>query len=150
MLPLLEKFNIKKMHEKGLKLSAKDIYDINNSSLKDAIVHFGGGCTAEIVSDQGLLFTNHHCGYGAIQKLSTVEHDYLNNGYWAMNLGQELPAEGLTVTFIDKFTDVTAQIEKAVSKAKNKEQYNKLFKTECDKIEKAAIAKDPTDRKSVV
>ena len=94
MLPLLEKFNIKKMHEKGLKLSAKDIYDINNSSIKDAIVHFGGGCTGEIVSDKGLLFTNHHCGYGAIQKLSTVEHDYLNDGYWAMNLNQELPEIG--------------------------------------------------------
>ena len=77
LLPLLEKLNIKKMQEMGCKLSAEDIYSINNSSLKDAIVHFGGGCTGEIVSDKGLLFTNHHCGYGAIQKLSSVEHDYL-------------------------------------------------------------------------
>ena len=92
LLPLLEKLNIKKMQEMGCKLSAEDIYSINNSSLKDAIVHFGGGCTAEIVSDKGLLFTNHHCGYGNIQALSTVEHDYLKDGYWAMNLKEELPA----------------------------------------------------------
>ena len=81
MLPLLEKLNAKKMQELGCKLTPEEIYSINNSSLKDAIVHFGGGCTAEIVSDKGLLFTNHHCGYSSIQKLSSVEHDYLNDGY---------------------------------------------------------------------
>ncbi len=150
MLPLLEKFNIKKMHEKGLKLSAEDIYSINHSSIKDAIVHFGGGCTGEIVSDKGLLFTNHHCGYGAIQKLSTVEHDYLNNGFWAMNLNQELPAEGLTVTFIDQFTDVTAQIEKALAKAKNNEQKEKQYQAICKKLESAAIEKDPTLKAKIV
>lgn len=150
MLPLLEKFNIKKMHEKGLKLSAKDIYDINNSSIKDAIVHFGGGCTAEIVSDNGLLFTNHHCGYGAIQKLSTVEHDYLNNGFWAMNLNQELPADGLTVTFIDKFTDVTANIESALAKGKDNTQKDKLYQEACNKLVNDAIANDTTLKARVV
>lgn len=144
MLPLLEKLNIKKMQQLGLKLSAEDIYSINNSSLKDAIVHFGGGCTAEIVSDKGLLFTNHHCGYGAIQKLSTVEHDYLNNGFWAMNLKEELPAEGLTVTFVDKFTDVTARMEKALFKAKNPADKEKLYTKESEAIVKEAVAKDPT------
>ncbi|MCK9304060.1 MAG: S46 family peptidase, partial [Bacteroidales bacterium] len=100
LLPLIEKLNIKKMSELGFRLTAKDIYNINGSSLKDAVVHFGGGCTAEIVSAEGLLLTNHHCGYGAIQKLSTVEHDYLQDGYWAMNRSQELPAPGLNVTFL--------------------------------------------------
>ena len=96
MLPLIQKLNIKKMSEIGFKLSAKDIYSINNSSLKDAVLHFGAGCTAEIISRDGLVLTNHHCGYSSIQKLSTVDHDYLQNGYWAMNRDEELPAKGLT------------------------------------------------------
>ena len=144
LLPLLEKFNIKTMHEKGLKLSAEEIYSINNSSLKDAIAHFGGGCTSEIVSDKGLVLTNHHCGYGAIQKLSSVEHDYLNNGYWAMNLNEELPAEGLTITFVDKFVDVTAEIEKATSKAKSDLDKEERYKKIVEKLVKKATAKDET------
>ena len=144
MLPLLEKLNIKKMQESGLKLSAKDIYDINHSSLKDAIVHFGGGCTAEIVSDKGLLFTNHHCGYSSIQKLSTVEHDYLKDGYWAMNLKEELPAKGLSVTFIDKFVDVTDRINKAVAKGKTDEEKGKAYEAEVAKIVAEAVKNDKT------
>ena len=144
LLPLLEKLNIKKMQEMGCKLSAEDIYSINNSSLKDAIVHFGGGCTAEIVSDKGLLFTNHHCGYGNIQALSTVEHDYLKDGYWAMSLKEELPAKGLSVTFIDKFVDVTERLNKAVAKAKNDEDYKKRWNKEVEKIKEEAVKADPT------
>ena len=83
LLPLLEKLNMGKMTELGLELTAEEIYSINNSSLKDAIVIFGGGCTAEIVSDQGLLLTNHHCGYGIIQSHSSTEHNYLADGFWA-------------------------------------------------------------------
>ena len=144
LLPLLEKLNIKKMQEMGCKLSAEDIYSINNSSLKDAIVHFGGGCTAEIVSDKGLLFTNHHCGYGNIQALSTVEHDYLKDGYWAMSLKEELPAKGLSVTFVDKFVDVTERLNKAVAKAKNDEDYKKRWNKEVEKIKAEAVKADPT------
>ena len=144
LLPLLEKLNIKKMQEMGCKLSAEDIYSINNSSLKDAIVHFGGGCTGEIVSDKGLLFTNHHCGYGAIQKLSSVEHDYLKDGYWAKNLSEELPAQGLSVTFIDKFVDVTERLNKAVAKAKNEADYKKRWDKEVEKIIAEATKADPT------
>ena len=94
LLPLLKKMNAKPMKELGCKLSPEQIYSINHSSLKDAIVHFGGGCTAEIISDQGLLVTNHHCGYSSIQRLSTPEHNYLEDGYWAMNRGEELPCQG--------------------------------------------------------
>lgn len=117
MLPLLQKMNGKAMQELGCQLTPKQIYDINNSSLKDAIVQFGGGCTGEIISAEGLLVTNHHCGYGSIQKLSSVEHDYLKDGYWAMNRSEELPCEGLTVTFLEYMQDVTAAIEKAKAKA---------------------------------
>ena len=117
LLPLLEKMNIKTMKQNGCKLTAKQIYDINNSSLKDAIMIFGGGCTAEVVSGQGLVSTNHHCGYGSIQKLSSTEHDYLRDGFWAMNQSEELPAPGLTVTFIDRFIDVTDQMLEAEKKA---------------------------------
>ncbi len=114
LLPLLKKLNLKDMEAKGLKLSAEDIYNINGSSLKDAIVIFGGGCTGEIVSPNGLLFTNHHCGFGSIQALSSVEHDYLKNGFWAMNTKEELPAPGLRVTFVRHIEDVTKSVLKGV------------------------------------
>ena len=93
MLPLIQKMNGKAMKDLGCRLTPKQIYDINHTSLKDAIVQFGGGCTGEIISGQGLLVTNHHCGYRNIQKLSSVEHDYLKDGYWAMNRAEELPCE---------------------------------------------------------
>ena len=118
LLPLLEKMNGKAMKELGCELTPKQIYNINNTSLKDAIVQFGGGCTGEIISKNGLLVTNHHCGYGNIQKLSTVDHDYLKDGYWAMNRGEELPCEGLTVTFLEYMKDVTKVLEKAEKKAR--------------------------------
>ena len=117
LLPLIQKMNGKAMKELGCELTPKEIYDINNTSLKDAIVQFGGGCTGEIISSEGLLVTNHHCGYGNIQKLSTVEHDYLKDGYWAMNRSEELPCEGLTVTFLQYMEDVTPIIKKAEKKA---------------------------------
>ena len=107
---LVQKLNIEQMHKLGLKLSAQDIYDINNSSLKDAIVQFGGGCTGEIVSPEGLLFTNHHCGYGQIQSHSTVEHDYLTNGFWAMTKAEELPCPGLTVKFLVRMEDISDKV----------------------------------------
>ncbi len=110
LLPYLQKMNIKDMKAKGCKLSAEDIYSVNKSSLKDAIVIFGGGCTGEIVSDKGLIFTNHHCGYGSIQALSSVEHDYLKNGFWASSHEEELPCPGLSVKFVRSIEDVTADI----------------------------------------
>lgn len=110
LLPLIEKLNIGTMTEMGFKLTAEDIYSINQASIKDAIVIFGGGCTAEIVSAQGLLLTNHHCGYGQIQSHSTVEHDYLNNGFWAMSKEEELPNPGLSVTFLVRIEDVTSRV----------------------------------------
>jgi hypothetical protein len=110
LLPLMEKLNIRDMKARGLKLSAEDIYKVDGSSLKDAIVLFGPGCTGEIVSPEGLLLTNHHCGYDAIQGLSSVEHDYLKYGFWAQERGQEIPAPGLTVSFVRHIEDVTAQV----------------------------------------
>ncbi len=114
LLPLIEKLNVGKMTEMGLKLSAEDIYSINRASLKDAIVIFGGGCTGEIVSPQGLLLTNHHCGYGQIQSHSSVEHDYLKDGFWAKTKEEELPNPGLSVTFLIRVEDVTSQVLAAV------------------------------------
>lgn len=110
LLPLLEQLNMGRMTELGLELSADDIYSINQSSIKDAIVIFGGGCTAEIVSSEGLLLTNHHCGYGRIQSHSSVEHDYLKNGFWAMSKQEELPNPGLSVTFLVRIEDVTDRV----------------------------------------
>ena len=98
------------MKAKGMKLSAAEIYSINNTSIKDAIFQFGGGCTAELVSDKGLLLTNHHCGYGQIQAHSSLEHDYLKNGFWAQTMAQELPNPGLTATRIVRIEDVTAAV----------------------------------------
>ena len=110
LLPLLEKLNMGKMTELGLKLSAEDIYSINKVCLKDAIVIFGGGCTAEIVSSQGLVLTNHHCGYGSIQAHSSVDHDYLRDGFWAKTKDEELPNPNLSVTFLISVEDVTGQV----------------------------------------
>lgn len=108
LLPLLQKFNSEAMRNIGCRLSAEDIYNINSSSLKDAIVQFGGGCTAEIISEEGLLVTNHHCGYSSIHSLSTPEHNYLEDGFWALERGQEMPVKGLTVTFMQSMQDVTS------------------------------------------
>jgi hypothetical protein len=110
LLPLIEKLNIGKMTELGLKLSAEDIYSLNKVCVKDAVVIFGGGCTAEIVSSQGLVLTNHHCGYGSIQSHSSVDHDYLRDGFWAMSKEEELPNPNLSVTFLIRIEDVTAQV----------------------------------------
>ena len=109
-IPMLLQYNEKEMQEMGMRITAEDIYSINHSSLKDAIVLFGGGCTGEIVSDQGLLLTNHHCGFDYIQKHSSVEHDYLTRGFWAMNRGEELPCPGLSVIFLREMRDVTEKI----------------------------------------
>jgi len=107
---LLEKYNIPEMQKMGFKLSARDIYDVNHASMKDAVVLFGRGCTAELVSDEGLLITNHHCGYYYIQSHSSVENDYLTNGFWAMNRNEELPNKGLTVSFLEYMEDVTNRV----------------------------------------
>ena len=117
LLPLLKQLNGKDLKAAGCKLSPEEIYSINKTSLKDAIVHFGGGCTGEIISNQGLLVTNHHCGYSSIQGLSTDEHNYLMNGYWAKNFGEEIPCPGLTVTFLVSMEDVTAVMESAENPA---------------------------------
>ena len=111
----LKQLNIKDMKKAGFKLSAEDIYSVNKSSLKDAIIIFGGGCTGEIVSPEGLIFTNHHCGYGSIQKVSTIEHDYLTDGFWSKSKEEEIPIEGLTVKFMVRMDDVTARMLDGVS-----------------------------------
>ena len=106
-LPSLISQRIADMQEKGFRLSADDIYAINKASLKDAVVLFGRGCTGELISPEGLLITNHHCGYSQIQKHSSVEHDYLRDGFWAMNRSEELPNDGLSVSFLERMEDVT-------------------------------------------
>ncbi|MFA8298687.1 MAG: S46 family peptidase [Hyphomicrobiales bacterium] len=130
---LLEKLNEKEMQDMGMRISAEDIYSINNSSLKDAIVRFGGGCTGEIVSDQGLLITNHHCGFGSIQKHSTVDHDYLTDGFWAMSKKEELANPGLIATFLVRMNDVTTQalegVEAGMTQKERQDKINENIKT---------------------
>ena len=139
MLPLIQKLNMKEMSKMGFKLSAKDIYDINKSSLKDAVLQFGGGCTAEIISKDGLVLTNHHCGYGSIQKLSTVDHDYLLNGFWAKSRQEELPAKGLTVTFLDRFEDVTKEVTQTLGTLTEPKARDDAFKTVSDQLAAKAV-----------
>lgn len=111
---LLEQLNEPEMVSMGMRISAQDIYSINKSSLKDAILLFGRGCTAEIISDQGLILTNHHCGYGQIQRHSSLEHDYLTDGFWAMDKSQEIPNPGLSVTLLIRMEDVTERVLEGV------------------------------------
>jgi len=110
LLPLLEKMNADALRNLGSRLTPEQIYSVNNSSIKDAIVQFGGGCTAEIISGQGLLVTNHHCGYSNIQALSSTEHNYLEDGYFALTREEEIPCPGLTVRFLQSMTDVTDEL----------------------------------------
>lgn len=114
-LPMLIRQKIPQMQELGFRLTAEDIYSVNQACLKDAIVHFGGGCTGEVISAEGLLITNHHCGYGQIQAHSTVEHDYLKDGFWARTRKEELPNKGLSVTFLRRMEDVTQQVLEGVT-----------------------------------
>ena len=107
---LLKGMNESEMKNLGMKISAEDIYSVNKSSLKDAVPHFDGGCTAEMISDKGLLLTNHHCGFDNIQSHSTVEKDYLTDGFWAYKMDEELPNKDLYVTFIIKIEDVTTKV----------------------------------------
>ena len=123
---LIKQLNEADMKKNGCKLSAKDIYDVNNASLKDAIVHFGGGCTAEVISDKGLILTNHHCGYGAIASHSSVDKDYLTNGFWAMNQAEELSNPNLTATFIVRIEDVTKQMSSGITAADTEKRRDSL------------------------
>jgi hypothetical protein len=142
LLPLIEKLNIKDMQALGCKLNAEQIYSINKTSLKDAVVIFGGGCTGELISDKGLLLTNHHCGYGVIQQHSSVEHDFLKDGFWARSLSEEIPSPGLSVVFLDSIADVTTQILPELDKISNEkdrdEKYSKLSQAMVK-----ALGKDP-------
>ncbi len=126
MLPLIEKLNIQKMQSLGLEMSAEEIYSSEKTSLKDAVVIFGGGCTGVMVSPSGLLFTNHHCGYSAIQKLSSVEHNYLKDGFTAKTMADELPCDGLSVIFLVKVQDVTARVMEKVGNLSGNERREAL------------------------
>jgi len=135
---LLEGMNEGEMQQLGMQMTAEDIYSVNNSSLKDAIVHFNGGCTSEIISPNGLLLTNHHCGYGVIQSHSTVENDYLKDGFWAKNYGEELPNENFSATFIKRIDDVTTAVFAGVTDAMDEVSKQKLISQNINKVTKAA------------
>ncbi len=126
MLTDLKKQNAAVMQDLGLDISIDKVYCPDSISLKDAVVHFGGGCTGEVISAEGLVLTNHHCGYQYIQQHSAVEHDYLTDGFWAMNREQELPCEGLTITFIDRILDVTDYVQEQLKKDEDPEGLNYL------------------------
>ncbi|MCD4679487.1 MAG: S46 family peptidase, partial [Bacteroidales bacterium] len=136
---LLGEINEADMQKMGLKLDAEDIYSINKSCLKDAIVLFGGGCTAEIVSDQGLILTNHHCGYGSIQKLSSLDHDYLTNGFWAADGSEEIPSPGLKVTLLVRMEDVTEKVLNNVNVNLSEAEREKIIKENIKEITDKAI-----------
>ena len=135
LLQLMKQQNsIELMKKQGLKLEADDLYNPNGVSLKDAVGIFGGGCTGEIISPEGLILTNHHCGYASIQQHSSVEHDYLTDGFWAMTRKEELPCEGLTVTFIDKILDITPYVKEQLAKDKDPEGLNYLSPSYLGKV----------------
>ena len=137
-IPMLLKKNEADMQQKGMKISAEDIYSINKACLKDAIVLFGSGCTGEFVSDKGLLFTNHHCGYSYIARNSTLEHNYLANGFWAKSLEEEIPCPGLTATRLVHMEDVTEQVLEGVTNDMNEVKRNEKIADNIEKITKKA------------
>lgn len=141
MLTDLKSQNEAAMMDLGLQIPIEEVYNPDGIALKDAVVHFGGGCTGEIISAEGLVLTNHHCGYGAIQQHSSVDHDYLTNGFWAMNRNEELPCKGLTVTFIDRILDVTTYVNEQLKKDDDPNGINylspKYLATVADRFAKA-------------
>ena len=134
MLTDLKEQNAATMYDMGLDIGIDKVYCPDSISLKDAVVHFGGGCTGEVISAEGLVLTNHHCGYGYIQQHSSVEHDYLTDGFWAMTRKEELPCEGLTVTFIDKILDITPYVKEQLAKDKDPEGLNYLSPSYLGKV----------------
>ncbi len=138
MPQLIEALNISDMKKNGFKLSASQIYSINKTSMKDAVAIFGGGCTAELISTKGLLLTNHHCGFSSIAALSTVEKDYLKNGYFAMNASEELPCKGLTVTFIKRIEDVTIRVLQNIKAGQSELQKDSIMQAAIKEIEMGA------------
>ena len=137
-LPSLISQRIADMQDKGFRLSAEDIYSVNQASLKDAVVLFGRGCTGELVSPEGLLLTNHHCGYGQIQQHSSVEHDYLRDGFWAMTREEELPNKGLTVSFLERMDDVTDIILNGYDSSMSEKERADLVKSNSEALIKEA------------
>src|SRR5688572_8177849 len=135
-LMFIERLNHRDMQKMGLQLTAEEIYSINNSSLKDAIVQFNGGCTAELISKDGLVLTNHHCGYDAIAELSTPEKNYLRDGYWAANKGGELKPKSLFVRFFVRMDDVSKRILGKVNDKMSEADRNKAIQQEIALIEK--------------
>ena len=140
LLPLLKKYNLEEMKQMGYTLDANYIYSENEASLKDAIVRFGRGCTGEFISYKGLVLTNHHCGYSAIQQHSSVEHDYLKNGFWARTQAEEIPTPGLTVTILIRMEDVTALMLRNVSDTMNMYQRDRAMAPVRDSLVKSATA----------
>ncbi|MVO08765.1 serine protease [Flavobacterium sp. TP390] len=132
---LLKGMNETEMKNLGMKMTAEDIYDVNKSSLKDAIVHFNGGCTSEIISNQGLILTNHHCGYDAIQSHSSVEHDYLQDGFWAKTKQAELPNPGMVATLIVSINDVTTQVLEGVASLSSEAEKQKKIQENITKVQ---------------
>lgn len=133
---LLEAVNEKRMKSLGMKISAKDIYSINKGSLKDAVLIFGGGCTGEVISDKGLVLTNHHCGYGNIQRHSTIDKNYLRDGFWARNYAEELPNAGLTVTFIVRIDDVTKKVLSGVNASMKENERQSVIDKNINELKK--------------
>ena len=138
-LPVLINQRIKDMRAKGCKLKAEDVYSVNKACLKDAVVLFGSGCTGELVSGEGLLFTNHHCGYGQIQRHSSVEHDYLKDGFWAMSRDQELPNPGLTVSFLEYMEEVTDAVLNGYEEGMTEKQRDSVIKVNSQKLVAEAV-----------
>lgn len=139
-LPSLISERIGDMQSKGFRLSAEDIYSVNQASLKDAVVLFGRGCTGEVVSAEGLLLTNHHCGYSQIQKHSSVEHDYLRDGFWALTRNEELPNKGLTVSFLERMEDVTSRVLEGVTPALTETKRDSIVKANTVRLVKEATS----------
>lgn len=136
---LIEKYNIRIMQEKGFRLSAEDIYSVNKACMKDAIVRFGGGCTGELISEEGLLITNHHCGRGQIQEHSSLEHDYITNGFWAMSRSEELPNPRLSVTFLRYMEDVTGKVLDGVNEDMEAAKREEIIAKNIAEVRKNAI-----------